>query len=117
MTGQAKSAPPQDSGSLRKALVQMAAIRGGERFQVVTYSEDDGGADDKLDYASAADAARAAQDYVRGKDGLAYEGALVYDRKQRSIQADQHLLHPLFHSGTLLLQHRGERAHFIFVKP
>ena len=49
MTGQAKSAPPQDSGSLRKALVQMAAIRGGERFQVVTYSEDDGGADDKLD--------------------------------------------------------------------
>ena len=85
MTGQAKSAPPQDSGSLRKALVQMAAIRGGERFQVVTYSEDDGGADDKLDYAAAADAARAAQDYVRGKDGLAYEGALVYDRKQRSI--------------------------------
>ena len=68
MTGQAKSAPPQDSGSLRKALVQTAAIRGGERFQVVTYSEDDGGADDKLDYASAADAARA-----------------VYDRKQRSI--------------------------------
>ena len=85
MTGQAKSAPPQDSGSLRKALVQMAAIRGGERFQVITYSEDDGGADDKLDYASAADAARAAQAYVRGKDGLAYEGALVYDRKQRSI--------------------------------
>ena len=68
MTGQAKSAPPQDSGSLRKALVQMAAIRGGERFQVVTYSEDDGGADDKLDYASAADAVRAAQDYVRGKE-------------------------------------------------
>ena len=31
------------------------------------------------------DAVRAAQDYVRGKDGLAYEGALVYDRKQRSI--------------------------------
>lgn len=85
MTGQPKNAPPQDSGSLRKALVQMAAIRGGERFQVVTYSEDDGGADDKLDYASAADAARAALDYVRGKDGLPYDGALVYDRKQRSI--------------------------------
>ena len=47
MTGQAKSAPPQDSGSLRKALVQMAAIRGGERFQVITYSEDDG---DNLNY-------------------------------------------------------------------
>lgn len=56
-----------------------------ERFQVITYSEDDGGADDKRDYASVTEAARAARDYVRGKDGLAYDGALVYDQKQRNI--------------------------------
>lgn len=67
------------------ALVRMTSICGGARFQVLTYSEDDGGADDKRDYASVKEAARAARDYVRGKDGLAYDGALVYDKKRRSI--------------------------------
>jgi len=67
------------------ALVRSTRIRGGARYQVITYSEDDGGADDKRDYASVKEAARAAHDYVRGKDGLAYDGALVYDKKRRSI--------------------------------
>lgn len=84
MTGQPKNAP-QDSGSLCDALIQMKAIRGGQRFLVITYSENDGGADDKRDYASAKEAARAARDYVRGKDESAYDGALVYDRTRRII--------------------------------
>ena len=67
------------------ALVRMTSIRGGARYQVITYSEDDGGADDKRDYASVKEAARAARDYVCGEDGLAYDGALVYDKKRRSI--------------------------------
>lgn len=67
------------------ALVRMMSIRGGQRFQVITYSENDGGADNKRDYASAKEAARAARDYVRGKGGLAYDGALVYDKTRRSI--------------------------------
>lgn len=84
MTSQPKNAP-QDSGFLCDALIQMKAIRGGSRFQVITYSEDDGGADDKRDYASVKEAAQAARDYVRGKDEPAYDGALVYDKKRRSI--------------------------------
>lgn len=56
------------------ALVRMTSIRSGARFQVITYSEDDGGADDKRDYASVKEAARAARDYVRGKDEPAYYG-------------------------------------------
>ena len=73
------------TNNVQLALVRMMAIRGGERFQVITYSEDDGGVDDKLDYASVKEAARAARDYVQGKDGLTYDGALVYDKKQRSV--------------------------------
>ena len=84
MTSDPKNAL-QDSGSLRDALMRMAAIRGGKRFQVITYSEDDGGADEKRDYDSVTKAARAARDYVRGKDEPAYDGALVYDKKRRSI--------------------------------
>ena len=67
------------------ALIRMMSIRGGDRFQVITYSWDDGGADEKLDYASVMEAARAARDYVQGKDGPSYDGALVYDKKKRSI--------------------------------
>lgn len=55
------------TNNVQLALVRMMAIRGGERFQVITYSEDDGGADDKRDYASVTEAARAARDYVRDK--------------------------------------------------
>lgn len=33
------------------ALIRMMAVRGGERLQVITYSGDDDGADDKRDYA------------------------------------------------------------------
>ena len=67
------------------AFIRMMSIRGGDRFQVITYSWDDGGADEKLDYASVTEAARAARNYVQGKDGPAYDGALVYDKKKRSI--------------------------------
>lgn len=76
-----KDAPPRDYDFLRDTLVKMMSIRGGEHFQVITYCGDDGGADEKTDYASAMEAARAARDYVQGKDGLAYNGALVYDKK------------------------------------
>ena len=69
----------------QRALIRMMSIRGGDRFQVITYSRDDGGADEKLDYASVTEAARAARNYVQGKDGPAYDGALVYDKKKRSI--------------------------------
>lgn len=75
----------RDDDPLRDTLIQMMSIRGGGRFQVITYSEDDGGADEKRDYDSITKAARAARGYVRGKDGLAYDGALVYDKKRRSI--------------------------------
>ena len=34
------------------ALIRMMSIRGGDRFQVITYSGDAGGADDKRDYTS-----------------------------------------------------------------
>ena len=80
-----KDAPPQDYDFVRDTLVKMMSIRSGERFQVITYREDDGGADDKRDYASVTEAARAARAYVQGKDGSSYDGALVYDRKQKSI--------------------------------
>ncbi len=76
---------PRDYDFVRDTLVKMMSIRSGERFQVITYSEDNGGADDKQDYASVTEAARAARDYVRGKDGLTYDGALVYDKMRRSI--------------------------------
>ena len=36
---------------------------------------------------------------------------------QLRIQVDQHLLHPFLHSGALLLQHRGEGVHLIFIEP
>lgn len=80
-----KDAPPRDYDFVRDTLSKMMSIRSGERFQVITYSADDGGADDKQDYASITEAVRAARDYVRGKDGLSYDGALVYDRKQKRI--------------------------------
>lgn len=80
-----KDAPPRDYNFVRNTLIKMMSIRGGERFQAITYSEDDGGPDDKRDYASVTEAARAARDYVRGKDGLSYDGALVYDQKQKCI--------------------------------
>lgn len=78
-------APPRDYNFVRDTLVKVMSIRGGGRFQVITYSEDDGGADDKRDYASVTEAARAARAYVRGKDGLSYDGALVYDQKQKCV--------------------------------
>lgn len=74
-----------DADNVQLALIRMMAIRSGVRFHVITYSKDDGGADDKRDYASVTEAARAARDYVQGKDGLTYDGALVYDKKQRGI--------------------------------
>ena len=80
-----KGAPPRDYDFVRDTLVKMVSIRGGGRFQVITYSGDDGGPDDKRDYVSVKEAARAARDYVRGKGGPTYDGALVYDRKQKSI--------------------------------
>ena len=79
-------APPRDYNFVRDTLVKVMSIRGGGRFQVITYSEDDGGADDKRDYASVTEAARAARNYVPGKDGPAYDGALVDDKKKRSIE-------------------------------
>ena len=50
------------------ALIRMMSIRGGDRFQVITYSWDDGGADEKLDYASVTEAARAAEEKLRPLD-------------------------------------------------
>lgn len=67
MTDESKSTPPHDDDCLRNALIKMMSIRGGGRFQVVTYSEDDGGADEKLDYASVTGASRAARGYVCGE--------------------------------------------------
>ncbi len=84
MTDDSKKAPPKDDGCARDALVKMMSIRGGGRFQVITYS-DDGGEDEKKDYASMAKAVRDARDYIRGKEGLVYEGALVYDKVERRI--------------------------------
>lgn len=68
-----------DGDSLRDALIQ----RG--RFQVITHNGDDGGTDEKMDYSSAAKAVRAAGGYVLGKEGLTYEGALVYDKVERRV--------------------------------
>ena len=85
MTDESKSTSSPDDDSLRDALIKMLSIRGGGRFQVITYSGDDGGADEKLDYASAAKAVRAARGYILGKEGLTYEGALVYDKVERRI--------------------------------
>ena len=85
MTDESKNTPPRDDADcLHAALLKMISIRGGGRFQVITYSSD-GGADDKMDYASKAKAVRAARAYVRGKEGLSYEGALVYDKVERRI--------------------------------
>ena len=50
------------------------------RYQVITYSRNDG-ADEKLDYGSIAAADRAAQSYTDGFDG-SYDGAIVYDKQQ-----------------------------------
>ena len=67
------------------------ALDSGEEFRealaLLHSSEDlgDGGADDKRDYASVTEAARAARAYVRGKDGLSCDGALVYDQKQKCV--------------------------------
>ena len=85
MTDESRSTPPHDGDSLRDALIQMMFIRGGGRFQVITYSGDDGGADEKMDYPSAVKAVRVARGYVRGKEGLTYEGALVYDKVERRV--------------------------------
>ena len=38
-----------------------------------------------MNYSSVAKAVRAARDYVRGKEGLTYEGALVYDKVERRV--------------------------------
>ena len=38
-----------------------------------------------MDYSSAAKAVRAARGYVLEKEGLTYEGALVYDKVERRI--------------------------------
>lgn len=38
-----------------------------------------------MDYSSAAKAMRAARGYVQGKEGLTYEGALVYDKVERRV--------------------------------
>lgn len=84
MTDGPKKTPPQDDNCVRDTLVKMTSIRGGNRFLVITYS-DDGGADDKTDYASMAKAVRDAREYIRGKEGLVYEGALVYDKAERRI--------------------------------
>ena len=84
MTDGSKKALSQDDDRVRDTLVKMISIRGGDRFQVITYS-DDGGADEKMDYASMAKAVRDARDYIRGKEGLVYEGALVYDKVERRI--------------------------------
>lgn len=46
-----KDAPQRDYDFVRDTLVKMMSIRSGEHFQVITYSEDDGGVDDKRDYA------------------------------------------------------------------
>lgn len=85
MTDEYRNTPPHDDDSLRDALIQMMSIRGGGRFQVITYNGDDGGADEKMDYSSAAKAMRAARGYVLGKEGLTYEGALVYDKVERRV--------------------------------
>ena len=85
VTDESKSTPPHDDDCLRNALIKMMFIRGGGRFRVVTYSEDDGGADEKLDYASVTGASRAARGYVCGESGLVYDGALVYDKVERRI--------------------------------
>lgn len=85
MTDESKSTPPHDDDCLRNALIQMMSIRGGGRFLVITYNGDDGGADEKMDYSSAAKAVRAARGYVLEKEGLTYEGALVYDKVERRI--------------------------------
>ena len=70
MTDEPKNTPPRDDADcLHAALLKMISIRGGGRFQVITYSGD-GGADDKMDYVSMAKAVRAARAYVRGKEGL-----------------------------------------------
>ena len=54
------------------------------RYQVITYCADSG-ADDKLEYNSAKEAERAARRYVKGFDGISYEGAIVYDKSTRRV--------------------------------
>ena len=85
MTDEYRNTPPHDDDSLRDALIQMMSIRGGGRFQVITYNGDDGGADEKMDYSSVTGATRAARGYVRGESGLVYDGALVYDKVERRV--------------------------------
>lgn len=85
MTDESKSTSPPNDDSLRDALIKMLSIRGGGRFQVITYSGDDGGADEKLDYDSVTGATRAARGYVCGEAGLVYDGALVYDKVERCV--------------------------------
>lgn len=59
-----------------------------DRYQVITYDRD-GGADEKLEYQTIEEAERAAQGYTDGteplSDGLCYEGAMVYDLKERRV--------------------------------
>ena len=38
-----------------------------------------------MDYSSAAKAVRAARGYIHGKEGLAYEGSLVYDKVEQRV--------------------------------
>lgn len=58
------------------------------RYRVITYCGDSG-ADDKREYSSIKEANRVATGYVDGtdplSDGLRYDGAIVYDLKNRRI--------------------------------
>lgn len=85
MTDEYRNTPPHNDDLLRDTLIQMMSIRGGGRFLVITYNGDDGGADEKLDYASVTGASRAARGYVCGESGLVYDGALVYDKVERRV--------------------------------
>lgn len=64
-------------------------MRASHRYQVITYSADDGGADDKRDYSRKSVADSEARKYVfDGVDGLIYDGAIVYDLKERRIVSE-----------------------------
>jgi len=55
------------------------------RYQVITYSATDGGADEKLAYPTVAAASRAARSYVAEGFEDSYDAAIVYDLVKRRV--------------------------------
>ena len=77
---------PQKPEWLTKEMLDDYADRMAPQYQVVVYHHFENGFDEKLDYQTLEEAEKAAQGYVDGtmeSDGLAYDGAAIYDQQAR----------------------------------